>query len=40
MIQPGQQRADLSYTINLILDFNETIKLDLVFKYKNKKMSK
>ena len=25
-----QQRADLRYTINLILDFNETIQLDMV----------
>ena len=29
MIQP-QQRFDLKYTIDLILDFNETIQLDLV----------
>ena len=29
VIQP-QQRADLRYTINLILDFNETIQLDLI----------
>ena len=29
VIQP-QQRADLRYTIDLILDFNETIQLDLV----------
>ena len=29
VIQP-QQRADLRYIINLILDFNETIQLDLV----------
>ena len=25
-----QERADLRYTINLILDFNETIQLDLI----------
>ena len=25
-----QQRSDLKYTIDLILDFNETIQLDLV----------
>ena len=25
-----QQRADLKYTIDLILDFNETIQLDLI----------
>ena len=29
VIQP-QQRADLKYTIDLILDFNETIQLDMV----------
>ena len=29
VIQP-QQRADLKYIIDLILDFNETIQLDLV----------
>ena len=29
MIQP-QQRFDLKFTIDLILDFNETIQLDLV----------
>ena len=29
VIQP-QQRSDLKYTIDLILDFNETIHLDLV----------
>ena len=29
VIQP-KQRADLRYTIHLILDFNETIHLDLV----------
>ena len=29
VIQP-QQRADLRYINNLILDFNETIQLDLV----------
>ena len=38
VIQP-QQRADLRYTIDLILDFNETIQVDLVQEYKNKKMS-
>ena len=26
----AQQRSDLKYTIDLILDFNETIQLDLV----------
>ena len=34
VIQP-YQRADLRYVIDLILDFNETIRLDLVKKYKN-----
>ena len=34
VIQP-QQRADLSYTINLILDFNEAIQLDRILKCKN-----
>ena len=29
VIQP-QQRSDLKYTINLILDFNKTVQLDLV----------
>ena len=29
VIQP-QKRSDLKYTIDLILDFNETIQLDLV----------
>ena len=29
VIQP-QKRADLKYTIDLMLDFNETIQLDLV----------
>ena len=29
VIQP-QQRSDLNYTTDLILDFNETIQLDLV----------
>ena len=38
VIQP-QQRADLRYTIDLILDFNETIQVDLVQEYKNQKMS-
>ena len=30
MIQSGNLRADLKYTIDLILNFNETIQLDLV----------
>ena len=30
----AQQISDLKYTIDLILNFNETIQLDLVWKYK------
>ena len=30
VIQPNSQRIDLLDTIKLILDFNETIQLDLV----------
>ena len=29
-VNQAQQRSDLKYTIGLILDFNETIQLDLV----------
>ena len=32
MIQSGNLRADLKYTIDLILNFNETIQLDMVLK--------
>ena len=38
VIQPSDQRNNLSEPINVILDFNETIQLDLVWKYKNQKM--
>ena len=31
----AQQSSDLKYTIDLILNFNETIQLDLTWKYKN-----
>ena len=34
VIQP-QQRTDLRYIIDLILDYDETIQLDLIWKYKN-----
>ena len=30
VIQPGDRRINLKYTIDLILDFNETIQLDLI----------
>ena len=40
VIQPSDQRIDLIDAINLILDFNETIQLDLVWKYRNQKMTK
>ena len=39
MIQSSDQRINFIDAINLILDFNETIQLDLVEKYKNQKMS-
>ena len=39
MIHPNSQRIDLIDAIKLILNFNETIQLDLVWKYKNQKMS-
>ena len=38
VIQPSSQHVSLIHTINLILDFSETISLDLVWKYKNQKM--
>ena len=37
MIQPNSQRIDLIDANQLILNFNETIQLDLVWKYKNQK---
>ena len=39
MIEPNSQRINLIDAIKLILDFNETIQVDLVSKYKNQKMS-
>ena len=35
VIQPNSRRIDLIAAIKLILDFNETIQLDLAQKYKN-----
>ena len=35
LIQPSDLRIDLKDAIDLILDFNETIQLHLVQKYKN-----
>ena len=40
VIQPNGRRIDLIDTINLILDFNETIQLDLVWKHKPKNKNK
>ena len=37
VIQPNSQRIDLIDANQLILNFNETIQLDLVWKYKNQK---
>ena len=37
MIQPNDRRINLVNAINLILDFNETIQLDLVWKQKHEK---
>ena len=39
VIQPSDQRNNLIEAINLILDFNKIIQLDLIWKYKNQKMS-
>ena len=39
VIQPNYLRINLIDAINLILDFNETIQLDLVWKYKNQRKS-
>ena len=39
VIQPNSQRNGLIDAIQLILNFNETIQLDLVWKYKNQIMS-
>ena len=40
VIQPSERSVDLIDAIKLILNFNETIQLDLIWKYKNQKMSK
>ena len=37
MIQPSDRRINLIDAIKLIFDFNETIQLDMVWKYKNQK---
>ena len=37
VMQPDSQRIDLIDTTKLISNFNETIQLDLVWKYKNQK---
>ena len=38
MIQPSDRRNNLIDVVNLILDFNETIQLDLVWKHKTRWM--
>ena len=35
VLQPSDRRIDLKDAIDLILDFNETTQLDLIWKYKN-----
>ena len=35
VIQPNDQRINIIDVIDLILNFNESIQLDLVWKYKN-----
>ena len=40
VIHPSDQRNNLIEAINVILDFNETIQLDLVWKYKNQRIKK
>ena len=37
VIQPNSQHINLNDSIKLILEFNETIQIDLVWKYNNKK---
>ena len=37
MIQPNNQRIDLIDAVKFILNFNETIQLDLVWKQKHEK---
>ena len=39
VINPSNRCNNLIKAINLILDFNETIRLDLIWKYKNQKKS-
>ena len=38
VIQPSNQRNNLIDAIDLILDFNESIQLDLIWKYKNQRI--
>ena len=38
MIQPSNQCNNLIDAIDLILDFNESIQLDLIWKYKNERI--
>ena len=40
VIQPSDQCNNLTDAVNLILDFIETIQLDLVWKYKNQRIKK
>ena len=40
VIQASDRRNNLIEVINVILDFNETIQLDLVWKYKNQRIKK
>ena len=40
VIQPSNQHIDLIDAIKLILDFNETIQLDLAWKHKTKNKNK
>ena len=40
VIQPSDWRNNLIDAIDLILDFNKTIQLDLVWKYKNQRIKK
>ena len=39
VINPSNRCNNLIKAVNLILDFNETIRLDLIWKYKNQKKS-
>ena len=40
VIQASDRRNNLIEVINVILDFNKTIQLDLVWKYKNQRIKK